>query len=118
MPWEFMNKKHTEMINKAIKKVPARLREDAFQAGCVGLVKGLEKSLDSSNPDGYVYTCIRNEVMKEVASLSPFYALDVRTLSQLLKLKKSKAYGIEPASEGLNTATVEQLEKILRHRGK
>lgn len=118
MPWESMNKKHTDMINKAIRKVPARLRDDAFQAGCVGLVRGLEKSelYSHDNPDGYVYTCIRNEVMREIAALNPIYALDVRTFSELLKLKKAKAYGLDPASEGLSIATVEQLERILRHK--
>ncbi len=106
------------MINKAIRKVPARLRDDAFQAGCVGLLKGLGKvAYSDSNPDGYVYTCIRNEVMREVAALNPIYALDVKTLGELLKLKRTKAYGLDPASEGLSLATVEQLERILRHKG-
>lgn len=104
------------MINKAIRKVPNRLKEDAFQAGCVGLVVGLEKSNGANNPDGYVYTCIRNEVIRLMASLNEIYAIDTNTLMKLLKYKKHKAYGQE-LSPKFTTATVEQLEKILKTRG-
>ena len=111
-----MNKEHKEMINKAIRKVPSEMREDAFQAGCVGLVTGLKNSDKTDNPDGYVYTCIRNEVLKLMASLNPYYALDVATLIKLLKYKRAKAYGLEP--EGLTTANIAQLEQILQNKGR
>lgn len=92
------------------------MREDAFQAGCVGLVVGLKESAKTDNPDGYVYTCIRNEVLKMMASLNTFYALDVRTLLKLLKYKRAKAYGLE--TDDLTTANIAQLEQILQNKGR
>jgi DNA-directed RNA polymerase specialized sigma subunit len=111
-----METKHKEMINKAIRKVPTRLRDDAFQAGCVGLVVGLKSSVGAINPDGYVYSCIRNEVLKLMASLNATYSLDVKTLTKLLKYKRAKAYGLDPTSEGLTTANIKQMEKLLQHK--
>lgn len=111
-----MDTKHKDMINKAIRKVPTRLRDDAFQAGCVGLVVGLNSATGTINPDGYIYRCIRNEVLKLMASLNATYSLDVRTLTNLLKYKRAKAYGLEPASEGLTTANITQLERILQDK--
>lgn len=111
-----METKHKEMINKAIRKVPNRLRDDAFQAGCVGLIVGLKSAEGTDNPDGYVYCCIRNEVLKLMASLNATYSLDVRTLTNLLKYKRAKAYGLEPSSEGLTIANIVQLERILKDK--
>jgi DNA-directed RNA polymerase specialized sigma subunit len=110
--------KHREMINKAIRNVPSHLRDDTFQAGCVGLVKGLQRADGTENPDGYVYSCIRSEVLKELASLHSLYAIDVRTLINLSKYKRAKAYGLEPSSQGLKPTTVEQLERILSNKGR
>jgi DNA-directed RNA polymerase specialized sigma subunit len=112
MLWRNMDSKHKTLIDKAIKKVPSRLRDDAFQAGCLGLLVGLRNLDKVENQDGYLYTCIRNAVMNEMASLHNIYCLDSRTLSNLAKYKKAKAYGTR--SE-MKLATIEQLEKILRN---
>jgi DNA-directed RNA polymerase specialized sigma subunit len=104
------------MINTAIRKVPTRLKEDAFQAGCVGLVIGLKNSPSTSNPDGYVYKCIRSEVFKELAALNGIYSLDAQILINLMKYKRARAYGQDPTKE-LGAATIKQLEKIINTKG-
>lgn len=85
------------------------MKDDAYQAGCVGLVLGLKESSNKDNPDGYLFRCIRNEVLKEMATLHDVFALDTKTLLRLIKAKEARTYGHEP-----RTATVEEIEQILQ----
>lgn len=85
------------------------MRDDAYQAGCVGLVVGLKEVSSKNNPDGYLYRCVRNEVLKEMAVLNDVFALDTKTLLRLIKSREAKAYESEP-----RIATVEEIEEILQ----
>jgi len=101
---------HEDIVGVAARKLPRELREDAIQAGYVGLLNGL-KNKDSikTNLRGYLYRCVANEMIREAAKLHRPFSLNSSTFNQLLKYKKLKRFG-KPVC---NTMSVEELERIL-----
>jgi len=107
---------HEDIINVAIRHIPEGLREDARQAGYIGLLNGLKnKRTVRSNLRGYLYRCVTNEMIRELAKLHKPFALNSQVFNLLLKYKKLKRFGKEKLL-GCNKMTIEELEELLRIR--
>ncbi len=103
---------HEDIIGVAIKHIPEELREDARQAGYVGLINGLKnRSSVKSNLRGYLYRCVSNEMIREAAKLHRPFALNSNTFNQLLRYKKLKRFG--RLDESTSKMDLEQLERLL-----
>ena len=89
-----MLEQYENLIRAALKNVPNHLRDDCYQAACVGLLKALEKkNVESSR--SYIYVCMKNEVLGEVARLNYPIALNKETFLRLCKYKKSKTEDVD-----------------------
>lgn len=104
---------HEDIIGVAIKHIPEELREDARQAGYIGLMNGLKnRSSVRTNLRGYLYRCIANEMIREAAKLHKPFALSQNVFNQLLKYKKLKRFGkLDSSSSKMN---LDELDKLLR----
>ena len=104
---------HEDIIGVAIKHIPEELREDARQAGYIGLMNGLKnKASVRTNLRGYLYRCVSNEMIREVAKLHKPFALSQNTFNQLLKYKKLKRFG--KLDQSTSKMDLGELEKLLR----
>ncbi len=98
---------HEDIIKIALRNIPNEFREDATQAGYIGLIEGLKnRNKVKSNLRGYLYRCVTNEMIKEVGQLHKPFALNSNLFSKLLKYKKLK--GIQS-----NVLVNAELEKLL-----
>jgi len=107
---------HEDIINVAIRHIPEEFRDDARQAGYIGLLSGLKnKDAVRSNLRGYLYKCITNEMIREMAKLYRPFALKSKIFNLLLKYKKLKGLGKEKLL-GCDKTTIAELEELLRIR--
>ena len=103
---------HEDIIGVAIRHIPERLRDDARQAGYIGLINGLKNQRSvRTNLRGYLYRCVTNEMIREVAKLYQPFALSQNTFNQLLKYKKFKRFGKRINTSKMN---IDELENLLR----
>ncbi len=80
---------YENLIRGVLRNVPAHLRDDCYQAACVGLVKALKRD-NALNQRAYIYGCMRSEVLDEIARLNYPISLNKETFLKLCKYKKSK----------------------------
>lgn len=86
---------HEDIVVIAANHIPREFRDDAIQAGYIGLLNGLKnKSKVKSNFRGYLYRCVTNEMIKEVGKLHRPFALHSKLFVRLLKYKKLKGMGV------------------------
>ena len=103
---------HEDIIGVAIKHIPEEFREDARQAGYIGLLNGLRnRSSVRSNLRGYLYRCVSNEMIREAAKLHKPFSLSSNTFNQLLRYKKLKRFGRQDNSSKMS---IDELERLLR----
>jgi len=103
---------YKDIISLVLKHVPGEFREDAEQAGYVGLLNGLRHVDKAENTRGYLYRCVSNAVIKEIASLQRPFALNSDVFCKLLKYRKLKRFGLERKAK-FNAMSMEQLERIM-----
>ena len=85
---------HEDIVTIASRHIPYEFREDAMQAGYIGLINGLRnKDKVKSNLRGYLYRCVTNEMIKEVSKLHRPFSLNNKLFVKLLKYKKLKGMG-------------------------
>lgn len=100
------------MIEKAASRMPSEYRDDAIQAGYLGLVKGLQnKDNVKDNFDGYLFRCIKNEIIKEIGSLHRPFCLNPKIFCSLVKYKHMKKYNLEGIA-ALSKTSIDELEKL------
>ena len=100
---------YEDIIAVAANRVPSELREDAMQAGYIGLINGLKNTSIKQNLRGYLYKCVSNEMIREAAKLYRPFALSSGTFNQLLKYKKAKRFGQIKSFK----MSVSELERLL-----
>jgi len=100
---------HEDIIPVAANRLPSEFREDAMQAGYIGLMNGLKNTSIKKNLRGYLYRCITNEMIREAAKLHKPFALSSGTFNQLLRYKKAKRFGQVKSFK----MSVSELEKLL-----
>lgn len=103
---------HEDIIGLVLKHVPCEFREDAQQAGYVGLLNGLKHADKADNTRGYLFKCVSNEILREVASLQRPFALNSDTFCRLLRYRKLKKLGKEYLAK-FNVLPIERLEQIM-----
>jgi len=105
-------KEYNEIINIALLNVPWELRDDARQAGYLGLLNGLSSNKKKTNKKGYLFRCVVNEIIRELASLQRPFSLNRDIFCKLIKYRKLKRYGQEHLIN-FNTLSVKALEHIM-----
>jgi DNA-directed RNA polymerase specialized sigma subunit len=99
---------HEDIICIALSHIPRDLKDDARQAGYIGLMQGLKnKNKVVSNFRGYLYRCVTNEIIKEMSKLYRPFSLNSKLFCKLLKYKKLRGIG---ANKLINN----ELEKLLQ----
>lgn len=66
-----MFEKYYYLIEAAINRigVPKYLKDDCRQAGAIGLLKGIKSIEGAKNPECYMFICIKNEILRELANM-------------------------------------------------
>ena len=100
------------LINKMLRKVPRHLRDDCFQAACLGLVKALKRKEDVTFFRSYAYRCMQSEIVKELATLHDPLPLDHNTFFLLCKYKKEKSMGRDPSQLDVTNDRLENLVRL------
>lgn len=88
------------------------LKDDCFQAACLGLLKAHEKKDRVTFFKSYAYRCMQSEVIKEIARLHDPLPLDPTTFLLLCKYKKYKGTGKDLSELSLSSGRLNDL-KIL-----
>ena len=104
--------KYKEIINVALKNVPFEFMDDARQASYIGLLNGLTNKKPVRNKKGYLYRCVVNEIIKELATLQRPFSLNRDVFCKLIKYRKLKRYGQEHLAK-FNTLPIKTLEHIM-----
>ena len=103
----------------AVLRVSRDVREDCYQAACLGLIKAEKRRHKAKFFKSYAIRCIKNEIIKEIANLKGcgqgIFALDKITFLLLSKYKKAlKSGGVEALN--LSEGRIEDLDKLLKIR--
>jgi hypothetical protein len=97
-----MDPKHVGYLNKIVSRAPYHLRDDCRQAGLYGYLLAMKRRNDKARPqikyfDTYVFLCMRNEVLSEIASLNGdgrgILSLDRKTFAAFSKHKRDGGGG-------------------------
>jgi len=102
--------KYENIIDIATRYIPKDLKDDAKQAGYLGLLSGLKSSSIHTNKFGYLYRCARNEIISEMGRLFKPFALNPTTYNELIKYKKLKRLN---TLGGFTKTSIEELELLL-----
>jgi len=105
------------LINKILSKVPKYIRDDCYQAACIGLLKAKEKEHSVKFFKSYVYRCMQNEVTKEVAKLhgpgNGLFALDKTTFLLFCEYQRRKNNDGDIEDMGLSNNRIETFEALI-----
>ena len=93
-----MIEEYEPLIQSVLNKyAPKWLRDDCYQAACIGLLKALKNKDNTTNFTSYAFTSMRNEVLEEVARLSGtgngIFTLDKQTFLLYAEFKRRKNNG-------------------------
>ena len=100
------------LINKILRRVPRHLRDDCYQAACLGLVKALQKKEDVTFFRSYAYRCMQSEVLQELATLHEPFPLDHNTFFLLCKYKKEKNSGNDVSEMNVSNDRLKNLTRL------
>ncbi len=99
------------LINSVLKKVPYHLRDDCYQAACLGLLRAFTKKDVAKNFRPYAWSCMYHEVLTVVAELKYPMSLDKVTFMMLCKYNTAKHNDL-PIDKKLAECRVRSLTKL------
>lgn len=106
------------LIFKIIRDVPQDIKDDCYQAAVIGLLKAEKNKESVKHYKSYVFRCMKNEVIKEIAKLkgcgNGLFSLDKITFLLLGKYKKLKNRGDDTAELNLSDGRIKDLEKLTK----
>lgn len=93
-----MIEEYEGLIQSVLNKyAPSWLRDDCYQAACIGLLKALQNKDQANNFCSYAFNSMRNEVLEEVAQLSGIgngaISLDKQTFLLYSEFKRRRRDG-------------------------
>ena len=108
---------YDKLINKILSKVPSYIRDDCYQAACLGLLKAKEKEDSIKFFKTYAYRCMQNEVTKEVARLhgigNALFSLDKITFLLFCEYRRRKNKGQDISDMNLSKQRIEVFEVLM-----
>jgi hypothetical protein len=108
------------LIRKILSDVPKDIRDDCYQAAVLGLLKAEKKKHKVKFYKSYVFRCMKNEVIKDIACLrvagNGLFSLDKITFLLLSKFKRMKYSGEDITQMNLSEGREKDLEKLLQIR--
>lgn len=107
----FVIKEYNSLINSVLKNVPSHLRDDCYQAACLGLLRAFERREVARNFRSYAWTCMYHEVLTVVAELNYPVSLDKITFMMLCKYKTAK-YNNLPIDKKLARSRIRSLDRL------
>jgi len=108
-----MIEEYAGLIKSVLKRVPNHLRDDCYQAACLGLLYAFENETDDIRSfKSYAWACMYNEVLTVVAKLNYPMSLDKVTFMMLCKYKTAK-HNDEPIDEKLTKNRIRSLDKLI-----
>lgn len=108
---EFVLDEYQGLIRSVLKNVPNNLRDDCYQAACLGLLKAIEKKDSVRSFKSYAWSCMYHEVLTVVAQLKYPISLDKVTFMMLCKFKKAKNNN-KPIDKKLAKSRIKSLNKL------
>lgn len=114
-------KEYESLIKRVISKVPDYIREDCYQAACIGLLKALERKDSARSFRRYAYQCMKSEVLKEVALLDGcvkgIFSVEKSAFLKYCKYKKKKHQDIDTSDMELSANTEKCFKRLMKaHR--
>jgi len=102
---------YKSLIYSVLKKVPYHLRDDCYQAACLGLLRAFEKRETAKNFRSYAWRCMYHEVLTVVAELNYPMSLDKMTFMMLCKYKAAK-HNNKPIEKKLAKSRIRSLDRL------
>jgi len=102
---------YKSLINSVLKKVPFHLRDDCYQAACLGLLRAFDKKETIRNFRSYAWRCMYHEVLTVVAELNYPMSLDKMTFMMLCNYKRAK-HNNQPIDKKLAQSRIRSLDKL------
>jgi DNA-directed RNA polymerase specialized sigma subunit len=110
-------KEYEYLINKILSKVPSYIRDDCYQAACMGLLKAKEREHSVEFFKSYAYRCMQNEVTKEVAKLhgsgNGLFTLDKTTFLLFCEYKRRKSRDASIEDMNLSQNRIDTFETMI-----
>lgn len=115
-----MIKEYEHLINKLLSKVPNYLRDDCYQAACLGLLNALERKDNIEHFNTYAYRCMKSEIIKELGRLhgngSGIYSLDKNAFLLFCEYKKRINNNEDISDMKLSKKTSRCFEEMINSR--
>ena len=108
-----MLEQYEKIFNTVLKKVPDHIRDDCYQAASLGLLKALEKKDTVKDLNGYIYSCMKSEVLNEIARLNYPISLDKHTFLLLCKYNNIKNNDLDEELD-VSKSRLKNLEMLSR----
>lgn len=121
-PWSMyimQLKDYEYLISKILRKVPNHLRDDCYQAACLGLLKAQAKKKNTPIEyfNTYVYRCMQNEVTREIARMDGhgdgLFNLDASTFLLFCEYKKRKHNGEDIEDMNLTSGRIKTFDSLI-----
>lgn len=106
-----MIKEYHGLINSVLKNVPSHLRDDCYQAACVGLLHAFNNKEKARSFNSYAWTCMYSEVLTVIAKLNYPISLDKITFLMLCKYKTARHNNL-PIDKKLAKSRIRSLNKL------
>lgn len=106
-----MIEEYESLINSVLKKVPYHLRDDCYQAACLGLLHAFEKKETIRSFRSYAWRCMYHEVLTVIAELNYPMSLDKMTFMMLCNYKTAK-HNNQPIDKKLAQSRIRSLDKL------
>jgi DNA-directed RNA polymerase specialized sigma subunit len=102
---------YDSLIKSVLKKVPLHLRDDCYQAACLGLLRAFKRKDNIKNFRSYAWSCMYHEVLTVVAELNYPMSLDKMTFMMLCKYKTAK-HNNQPIDSKLAKSRIRSLDRL------
>jgi len=103
---------YNKLINSTLKNVPYHLRDDCYQAACVGLLSALKSKDKVNNFSAYAYSCMKSEILNEIASLMEPMSVGKNTYILLCKYNKLKNNNGDFSELNISKKRLENISKL------
>jgi hypothetical protein len=106
---------YNRLINSALKNVPYHLRDDCYQAACLGLLSALKSKDKVKNFHAYAYSCMKSEILNEIATLMEPMSVGKNTYILLCKYNKLKSNNGNFGDLNISNKRLENISRLSEH---
>jgi len=106
---------YSKLINSALRNVPYHLRDDCYQAACLGLLSALASKDKIENFNAYAYSCMKSEILNEIATLMEPMSVGKNTYILLCKYNKLRSNNGDFDELNISQKRLENISRLSEH---